>query len=211
MLHLMLVGSLMRCSVLKFLLPLTYLKMEELNMNNQFELNIDLIRREARKNLPNGAVTKFYKFDLASMHEMLSSSIATEIICSLRYKQHYFKALQLGAPLVAQEFLEHAHQEQQHADLLATRLTQLGGLPSYNPSELANRSHVKYVECDTVDEMIRESLISERIAIDTYRHFIIILGHQDSTTRKILEDILAVEEEHADDLLELATRHKSAI
>ena len=179
--------------------------------NNKFQLDINLIRQHAQTNLHKGAVTEFYKFDLPRMHDMINASLATEIICSLRYKQNYYKALSLGAPLVAQEFLEHSIQEQQHADLLAERIVQLGGLPVYNPIELAQRSHIKYVECDTIEEMIRESLISERIAIDTYRQLIISLGNEDSTTRRIFEDILAVEEEHADDLVDLAARYKSIV
>ena len=119
---------------------------------NKFLLDIESTRQQARKNLFKGPVTENYKFDLAEIYEMLNSSLATEVICALRYKQHYFKALSLGATIVAHEFLEHANHEQQHADMLAHRIIQLGGQPNYNPSSLSKRAHTDYADCDTIEK-----------------------------------------------------------
>ncbi len=134
--------------------------------------------------------------------------MATELICSLRYKSHYYSASSLGASVAASEFLEHADQEKEHADSIAARILQLGGRPNMNPDTLSQRSHAKYVECKTVKDMIRENLIAERIAIDTYREIIKYIGNDDPTTRRLLEEILAVEEQHADDLLDLKEEYK---
>jgi len=134
---------------------------------------------------------------------LLNEALATEIICVLRYKRHYFMAQGIHAEGVAAEFLEHANDEQQHADQIAARITQLGGEPDFSPDGLATRSHAEYVEGDTLEDMIKEDLIAERIAIDSYREMITYLAEADSTSRRMLEEILAKEEEHADDLANL--------
>jgi bacterioferritin len=131
---------------------------------------------------------------------ILNEALATEIVCVLRYKHHYYAADGLNAEAVAQEFLEHAQQEQEHADQIAERIAQLGGNPNFSPDSLTARSHSEYVEGDTLKEMIEEDLVAERIAIDSYREIIQYLGDDDPTTRRLMEEILAVEEEHADDM-----------
>lgn len=134
---------------------------------------------------------------------MLSQALATELICALRYKRHHFMATGINADSVAAEFLVHATEEQQHADLLAARIVQLGGEPNFSPEGLSARSHSEYVEGENLVDMIRENLVAERIAIDSYREFAQYLGNQDSTTRRMIEDIPAMEEEHADDLVSM--------
>jgi bacterioferritin len=133
----------------------------------------------------------------------LNEVLATEIVCVLRYKNHYFMASGINAQPVAQEFLQHANEEQQHADLVAQRITQLGGNPNLNPEGLAMRAHAQYVEAATLERMIREDLVAERVAIETYAEIIRWLGTDDPTTRRLMEDLLKVEEEHADDLATL--------
>ncbi len=176
--------------------------------NAQFLVDVKEIQKQARLNLGQGAITKYYQLDLNTVYQMLNAALATEIICTLRYKQHYFKALELGASIASKEFLEHSNQEQQHADMIAERIVQLGGQPDYNPTGIVDRAHAHYVECDSVKEMIKENLIAERIAIDIYREMIQFIGNADPTTRKLLENILATEEEHADDLLDVAAEYK---
>ena len=134
---------------------------------------------------------------------VLNEALATEIVCVLRYKRHYFMATGIHAQAVAQEFLEHANDEQGHADRIAERITQLGGDPDFNPEGLATRSHSEYVEGESLIDMIRENLVAERIAIESYGEIIRFLGDRDITTRRLMEEILAVEEEHADDLRDL--------
>ncbi len=134
---------------------------------------------------------------------MLNESLATEIVCMLRYRRHHFMARGIQSQTVAAEFLAHSTEEQGHADQLATRIVQLGGEPDFSPATLLSRSHAEYVEGVTLSDMIRENLVAERVAIDSYRHFIAYLRDQDPTTRRMLEFILAVEEEHADDLADL--------
>lgn len=175
--------------------------------SREFLIDLQEIQRQARLNLNQGPVTKNYKLDLNVIYQMLNSALATEIICTLRYKKHHFKALELGAKVAAQEFLEHSIQEQEHADMIAERMVQLGGEPNYNPIGLTDRAHAVYIDCDTVEEMIKENLIAERIAIDVYREMIQFIGEDDSTTRQMLEEILAVEEEHADDLKDVAAEY----
>lgn len=177
-------------------------------MSNDFIIDIQAIREQARVNLRKGAVTENYNLDLNTVYDMLNSALATEMICTLRYKQHYYKATEIGATIAAQEFLEHSNQEQQHADKLAERLIQLGGQPNLNPSEFSNRAHAEYVDCDSIQAMVKENLLAERIAIDIYRQMIMFIGDNDPTTRKMIEDILATEEEHADDLLDLAAEYE---
>lgn len=174
---------------------------------NQFILDITAIQQRAKANLQKGAVTDNYKLDLNTVHEMLNSALATEMICTLRYKQHYFKATELGATIAAQEFLEHSNQEQQHADKLAERIVQLGKTPNLNPSEFSKNAHAQYSDCTSIGGMIIDNLVAERIAIDIYREMILFIGDKDTTTRSILIDILATEEEHADDLLDLVAEY----
>ena len=148
-------------------------------------------------------MTPGYHADRSVVIKLLNEALATEIVCTLRYKRHYFMAKGIHAEGVAAEFLEHANDEQQHADQIAARITQLGGEPDFSPEGLTTRSHAEYVEGDTLEDMIKEDLIAERIAIDSYREMINYLGQDDSTSRRLLEEILAKEEEHADDLASL--------
>lgn len=161
------------------------------------------LRQRARQNLELGAVTPGYRADRAKVLELLNDALATEIVCVLRYRRHHFMARGLNAKGVADEFLIHSNQEQGHADLLAERIVQLGGEPDFAPEGLARRSHAEYVTGSTLVDMIREDLVAERIAIDSYRELIAYLGPQDPTTSHMLKDILSVEEEHADELADL--------
>jgi bacterioferritin len=163
-------------------------------------MDVKAIRAKARQDIESGAVTDTYRADRQTVLKLLNEALATEIVCVLRYKRHFFMARGLNAEPVAAEFAEHATQEQDHADRLAERIVQLGGEPNLSPKGLLERSHSEYVEGNTLEEMIKENLIAERIAIDSYRQMIDYIGEQDSTTRRLLEEILAVEEEHADDL-----------
>jgi len=165
-----------------------------------FISDIKKIRERARQNMKDGAITGGYAADRGTVVKILNEALATEIVCVLRYKHHHYMAAGLSAELVAQEFLEHAQEEQQHADQIAQRITQLGGSPNFSPEGLLTRSHSEYVEGETLKEMIEEDLVAERIAIDSYREIIQYLGDRDPTTRRLMEDILAVEEEHADDM-----------
>lgn len=166
----------------------------------KFEIDIEAIRQRARNHIEDGAVTDGYRGDRETVLRLLNEALATEIVCVLRYKRHYFMAKGLNAEPAAAEFAEHATEEQQHADRIAERIVQLGGAPNLSPEGLLQRSHSEYVEADTLNEMIRENVIAERIAIDSYRQMIDYIGDNDPTTRRMLEEILAVEEEHADEL-----------
>ena len=168
-----------------------------------FLSDIQTLRKRAREHIAQGAVTPGYNADRSVVLRLLNEALATEIICVLRYKRHYFMAQGIHAEGVAAEFLEHANDEQQHADQIAARITQLGGEPDFSPEGLNTRSHAEYVEGDTLEDMIKEDLIAERIAIDSYREMIAYLAEADSTSRRMLEEILAKEEEHADDLANL--------
>jgi bacterioferritin len=168
-----------------------------------FLSDIQTLRRRAREHIAEGAVTPGYHADREVVLKLLNEALATEIICTLRYKRHYYMAKGIHAESVASEFLQHAQEEQQHADQLAERITQLGGAPDFSPDGLATRSHAEYVEGDSLEDMIKEDLIAERIAIDSYREMVNYLGQDDSTSRRLLEEILAKEEEHADDLASL--------
>jgi bacterioferritin len=168
-----------------------------------FLTDIKTLRERARKHIEQGAVTEGYSADRETVNKILNEALATEIVCVLRYKRHYFMANGIHAESVAAEFLEHANDEQGHADLIAARIVQLGGEPNFNPEGLLMRSHAEYVEGGSLTEMIKEDLVAERIAIDSYRDMIQYLGNDDPTTRRMLEGILAVEEEHADDLVSL--------
>lgn len=165
-----------------------------------FLTDIKKIREQARKHMQRGAVTEGYTADRDVVVDILNEALATEIVCTLRYKYHYYMADGLNAEMVAQEFLEHANQEQQHADQIAARITQLGGNPNFSPEGLLTRSHSEYVEGNSLKQMIEENLVAERIAIDSYREIIQYLDDNDPTTRRLMEEILAVEEKHADDM-----------
>ena len=158
------------------------------------------LRANARRKIEEGAVTAGYAANREQVLKMLNEALATEIVCVLRYKRHYFMCKGVHAEAVASEFLEHANQEQEHADQIAERIVQLGGEPDFSPDTLTSRSHAEYVPGDSLIDMIKEDLIAERIAIDSYREMIDFIGAGDSTTRRMLESILAVEEEHADDM-----------
>ena len=168
-----------------------------------FLTDIKTLRERARKHIENGAVTEGYTADRETVVKLLNEALATELVCVLRYKRHYFMAKGIHADSVAAEFLEHATDEQGHADQIAARIVQLGGAPNFNPEGLLTRSHAEYVEGDTLTDMIKEDLVAERIAIDSYRDMITYLGNDDPTSRRLMENILAVEEEHADDLVNL--------
>ena len=172
-------------------------------MAGAFLSDIQTLRKRAREHIAQGAVTPGYHADRAVVLKLLNEALATELVCVLRYKRHYFTAKGIHAEGVASEFLEHANDEQGHADQIAERITQLGGEPDFNPDGLATRSHAEYVEGDTLEDMIKEDLVAERIAIDSYREIVQYLGEKDSTTRRLMEEILAKEEEHADDLANL--------
>jgi bacterioferritin len=165
-----------------------------------FLTDIQELRRRAREHMEKGAVTKGYKSDLETVIQILNNVVATEIVCVLRYKRHYYTANGIHAQAVAQEFLEHAVEEQRHADLAAERIVQLGGAPDLNPEGLVTRSHSQYVEGTSLVEMIEENLIAERIAIESYGEIIRYLGNDDPTTRIMIEAIMAKEEEHAEDM-----------
>ena len=168
--------------------------------NKPFLTDVKEIRRRAREHIENGPVTDGYRADRGTVIKLLNEALATELVCILRYRRHYFMATGIHAQAVAAEFLEHANEEQGHGDQIAARIVQLGGEPDFNPESLTLRSHAEYVEGTTLLDMIKEDLIAERVAIDSYSDMIRYLGEDDSTTRRMLEGILAVEEEHADDL-----------
>jgi bacterioferritin len=161
------------------------------------------LRRRARQHIEKGAVTDSYRADRATVVELLNGVLATEIVCTLRYKRHYFMAQGPTSKGIADEFLEHAREEQDHADWVAERITQLGGEPNLSPEGMLSRSHSEYVEGKTLVEMVKEDLIAERIAVESYSEIIRFLGDKDPTSRRLLEKILAKEEEHAEDLLNL--------
>lgn len=171
-----------------------------------FAIDIRAMRERAREHLDDGAVTEDYRADRDAVVHMLNDALATELVCALRYKRHQFMATGIHAEPVAAEFAEHAMQEQQHADQLAARIVQLGGEPDFSPDTLSGRSHAEYVPGKSLRDMIRENLVAERIAIESYREMIHYLGDRDTTTRRMLEGILAVEEEHADDMRDLLDR-----
>jgi len=158
------------------------------------------IRRRAREHIEQGAVTDGYKADRATVLRVLNEALATEIVCVLRYKRHYFMASGIHSQSVAAEFLEHANEEQGHADKIAKRIVELGGEPNLSPDGMLTRSHSEYVEGKTLLDMIREDLVAERIAIESYREIIRYLNNDDPTSRQMMESILANEEEHAEDL-----------
>ena len=162
--------------------------------------DIQELRRRARQHMDEGAVTSAYTADRDTVIRILNEVLATEIVCVLRYKRHYYMATGIHAQAVAAEFLEHAEEEQGHADLAAERITQLGGEPNFNPEGMMGRSHSEYVEGKTLLDMVREDLVAERIAVESYSEIIRYLGNDDPTTRRMIETIMAKEEEHADDM-----------
>lgn len=170
-------------------------------MANEFLSDVQTLRERARQEIEKGPVTSAYGADVQRVIAVLNEALATELVCVLRYKNHHFAASGLQAEPVAAEFLEHAQEEQDHADRLAARIAQLGGEPDYNPDTLLSRSHSEYKTSDDLLEMVREDLVAERVAIASYTEVINWLGDGDPTTRRLMESILENEEEHADDLL----------
>lgn len=175
------------------------------NLSNQQSSlsDIQTLRKRARQHIEEGAVTAGYAADRETVLKLLNEALATEIVCVLRYKRHYFMADGINAAPVAAEFLEHAIQEMAHADRLAARIIQLRGEPNFSPDGLSTRSHAEYIEGNSLKEMIKEDLVAERVAIESYREMIVYIAEKDPTTCRILEEILASEEEHADDLVSL--------
>ena len=165
--------------------------------------DVKTLRESARRHVEEGAVTENYRADRQKVIELLNEALATELVCVMRYRHDYFVARGLRAKIAAEEFLEHANQELEHADQLCERIIQLGGEPDLNPDTLTKRSHAEYRLGKTLPEMIKENLVAERIAIDSYREMALYVGEDDPTTRRLLESILGVEEEHADDLADL--------
>ncbi|HEX6136310.1 MAG TPA: DUF892 family protein [Casimicrobiaceae bacterium] len=165
-----------------------------------FLTDVSALRERARQRIQDGAVTPNYGADPKVVIELLNAALATEIVCVLRYKRHYFMAQGIASESVKQEFAQHATEEQQHADRIAERIVQLGGEPDLDPDSLTKRSHSEYVEGDSLVDMLREDLVAERVAIESYREMIEWLRGKDPTTRRMMEEILAVEEEHAEDL-----------
>lgn len=168
-----------------------------------FVSSIEDIRRRARQHIDQGAITQGYKADRETVVRLLNEALATEVVCVLRYKRHYYMASGINAEPVRDEFLEHANEEQEHADKIAERITQLDGEPNFNPAGLLDRSHSQYIEGTNLVDMIREDLVAERIAIETYGEIIRYLGDNDPTSRRVMEEILAKEEEHAEELKNL--------
>lgn len=165
--------------------------------------DVKTLRARARQGVEGGAMTAGYKAKVGTVIKLLNEALATEIVCVLRYKRHYFMASGINSHGVKAEFLQHVIEEQTHADQLAERIVQLGGEPNLSPEGMLSRSHSEYVEGDSLVEMITEDLVAERIAIDSYREMVTYVGTDDPTTRNILEGILAQEEEHAEDLASL--------
>lgn len=176
------------------------------NTKQPFLSDVKELRRRAREHMDRGAVTSGYELDAEQVCDILNQALATEIVCVLRYKRHYFSAKGLNKDAVAQEFLQHANEEQGHADRISERISQLGGEPDLNPATLATRSHSEYVEGDDLVSMIQENLVAERIAIESYSEIIRFLGDKDVTSRRLMEEILGVEEEHANDMLDLLAK-----
>jgi len=171
-----------------------------------FLTDVKTLRERARQHIQDGAVTAGYGGDTKTAIKLLNDALATEIVCVLRYKLHYFVARGIHSGHVADEFLQHANDEQAHADRIAERIVQLGGDPDLSPEGLVSRSHTEYVETQDLAQMIRENLVAERIAIDSYRELVAYFAPFDSTSRKMLEEIMAQEEDHADDLADLLHR-----
>ena len=172
----------------------------------QFSTDVKKIRERARKHIEAGAITEGYKANREQVTKVLNDVLATEIVCVLRYKRHYYMAQGISSDSVKTEFLQHANEEQQHADWVAERITQIGGEPNFNPEGLATRSHSEYKPGDSLTDMIKEDLVAERIAIESYSEIIRWLGNDDPTSRVLIEQILKMEEEHANDMLDLLAK-----
>ncbi len=172
-------------------------------MTDTFQLDLTEIRRRAREHMNQGAITGAYRADKKQVLEVLNQALATEIVCVLRYKNHYYMARGIRGQACAAEFLQHAAEEQQHADLIAERIAQLGGTPNLDPEGLATRSHSEYHSGENLKQMLVEDLVAERVAIETYAAIVRWLGDADPTSRRLMETLLAKEEEHADDLAHL--------
>lgn len=168
-----------------------------------FVRDVETLRTEARKNLERGAVTSAYGADLDQVVELLQRALATEVLCVLRYRQHHYAARGMNAEPVAAEFLQHSQEELDHAGKIAARISQLGGTPDFNPATVTERAHSEYVEASTLHDMVVENLVAERVAVAAYTDIVEWLGASDPTTRRMFEEILAVEEEHAEDLVSL--------
>ena len=171
-----------------------------------FLSDVKALRERARRHIEEGAVTPSYGASSTLVCKVLNDALATELVCVLRYKRHYFTAEGIHSESVKKEFLEHANDEQAHADEIAERIVQLGGKPDLNPAGFASRSHAEYVEGETLRDMIKEDLVAERVAIESYREIVEWLRGRDSTTRRMMENILAKEEEHAEDMATLLPR-----
>lgn len=184
-------------------------KIDHLESNVKPLSDIQSLRKRARKHIEDGAVTNGYGADRKEVIRLLNEALATELVCVLRYKRHYFMAKGIHSDAVKAEFLAHANEEMLHADRLATRITQLGGEPNFAPEGLAERSHAEYVEGNSLHAMLKENLIAERIAIESYREMIAYLAEHDPTTQQMLKSILASEEEHAEELASILadTKH----
>lgn len=172
----------------------------------QFVSDIKAIRDRARRNIEQGAVTASYRANREQVIKVLNEVLATELVCVLRYKRHYYTAAGINSDAVKEEFAQHAREEEEHADWVAERIVQLQGEPDYNPANLVNRSHSEYVEGESLTDMIKENLVAERIAIDTYAEIIRWLGTDDPTSRRLIEKILEVENEHAEDMASLLAK-----
>lgn len=168
-----------------------------------FLSDIQTLRQRARQHMEEGAVTPGYAADRDAVIRILNAALATEIVCQLRYKRHYFMASGIDAEAAKAEFLQHANEEAQHADRIAERIVQLGGAPDFSPDGLATRSHAEYAAGKNLRDMIEEDLVAERVAIESYREIVLYIADRDSTTRRLMEEVLAAEEEHADDLVSL--------
>jgi bacterioferritin len=182
-----------------------------MNTSTPFLSDVQELRRRARENMMRGPVTSDYRGDVDQAVDVLNQALATEVVCVLRYKRHYYMSRGIYKDAVAQEFLEHANDEQQHADQIAERITQLGGAPNFNPEGMTTRSHSEYAEGASMVDMIKENLVAERVAIESYREMIRFFGENDPTTRRMLESILAKEEEHANDMVDLLEQHEPSI
>jgi bacterioferritin len=180
-------------------------KTQKTSQAGAFFTDVTELRRRAREHILQGAVTSDYAVNLETTLKLLNEALATELVCVLRYKSHYYMAEGIHAKSVAEEFLEHSKEEEQHADWIAARMRQLGGKPDFNPSRLLTRSHAEYQEGETLLDMVKEDLIAERVAIESYREMIQYFADKDPTTRRLLESILAQEEEHAEDMSSILT------
>lgn len=165
--------------------------------------DIQTLRDRARKHTEAGAVTTGYAADRETVVRLLNEALATELVCVLRYKRHYFMAKGINSESVKAEFLQHAVEEMAHADRIAKRIVELGGEPDFSPDGLSKRSHAEYVAGDTLNAMLKEDLIAERVAIESYREMVNYLANDDPTTQRMLKEILAMEEEHAEDIASL--------